>query len=602
MTARDLLRAEGTGRIVREVDLPEEAISPVTEGVVSPKTDGMVAPEPKGSKVAVINARPTEPPVENEHPYRSAIHHYQSRKFLARLWRTLYVKFIKREVSKEEMQKRSEMARRQAEKKMLARESKDFRKRFSTAMEIQGLISTTRKGKIRRVRFAWSKANLDAHYIKVDLLHRPAGVGVAKLVDSDLLKDLTMCCGHRVSVEYDERRGVVYRIDRGDSRSGVPAHVMITDMWDRYPDSADGLTLCFGLSTNTKTIYRSISNMPHMLIGGTTGGGKSTGLNAIICTLIMRNAPERLRLMLVDLKRVEFDSYIGIPHLLNLEGITDKGIIKDRAQVTPALEWLLNEVERRYKLLEESGDRKIEYYNQHHRRHALNRIILVIDEWASIRLEKKMGDEAEHILTQIAEIGRAVGVHLIVATQTPNSQVLSTRIRNVLPAKLAYSCSNVEGSKAILGNGHAHNLFPPGRAILDFIRETEVQMPNINDTTINNVVTGVLTGKFVSEQVKHDVTPEEIMRFALDNEDGRLPLHRLFGAFRERGLSRDELAEWLEEWEGQEFFVGDLLYRVEPNSGPTPRRLIAVEASVEVDGSMEGLIDVTNADDGDKSS
>lgn len=579
MKLKDYLKQIGRRHISRSGAIPELPPGEMA-GSGDPGPGRFMAVAGAGTAEGVITGIPSDLPVENQNPHRQSIHRGGRKKFIIRLMAKIRY-MIYHKPTRDEIALKQETDRRRAEAAMLKREAKIYHSRIQGCFEAAGLIQQLKNGGKKRVRFEWWSANLDCHYCKVNLAKRPFGVGVDGLVNEGLLRDMTMSCEHRVSVEWNEHIGVIYRIDRGASRSGVPAHVQIADVWSRFPDSADGLTICFGMSTNSRPIYFSLANMPHMLIGGTTGSGKSTGMNSIICTLIRRNNPSRLKLLLIDLKKVEFDSYLGVPHLLTLSKIAEQGIVKDRDRVVPALRWLLGVVEDRYRLLEASGDRKIERYNQHHRKKPLNRIVLIVDEWASIKLEPKLGEEAERVLTQIAEVGRAVGVHLIVATQTPNSQVLSTRIRNVLPAKLAYSCSNMQGSMAILGNGAAHNLYPPGRAILDFIREHEVQMPNINDAEIDRTVTGVLSGSIEESQSTHDVSLTEILEWSLLEENGRLAVERIFAKFRERGIRREEIADWMDEIESTEVMVNDLTYTVEPHVGALPRRLVAVDPAKE---------------------
>lgn len=563
--------------IYQKVDLPDAPVEVDPSGETIPIASGDHEARSDGSGDGSINSPPVEPPSEADDPYQQEPSRKRGKRgLLARVIRTIRAR-LTHVPTADEIALKTEKKRLAMLAKELRREAEIFESDMLSAFDVLGLYSVNRKGRKRRVKFAQAWGNADCIYYHVNLRKSPQGATVDKLCDELTLRQLTMHCRHRVSVEYNEKIGVRYRVDRGTSRSGVPSHVIINDVWERVPESADGLTICFGMASNSRPIYRSLASMPHMLVAGSTGAGKSTFLNGVICTLIRRNSSDRLKMLLIDLKRVEFDSYRGVPHLLQIPEIAEHGIVKDREKVADAIRWLLAEVERRFQLLEESGDRKIEFYNQHHRRNALPRIVLIVDEWASIKLEPKLGEEAERVLTQIGEIGRAVGVHLIVATQTPTSQVLSTRIRNVLPGKVAFSCSNIQGSMAILGNGHAVGLYPPGRCIFDYIKVQELQTPNITNEHIDSTVQGVITGKFIETQKRHDVTPAEIMEWSLREENGRLGIQRVFASFRERGIPRDELAEWLDEWEGQEFVVNDLIYRVEPGSGSQPRRLIAVK-------------------------
>lgn len=228
----------------------------------------------------------------------------------------------------------------------------------------------------------------------------------------------------------------------------------------------------------------------------------------------------------------------------------------------------------------------ISQYNQKYRNKRLPRIVLIFDEFGAMRDQNKVGDESkvgdavESVLANLVEMGRSAGIHCILATQTATTKVICGRIKNNAGAKLAFNCSNIEGSKAILGNGGAVNLFTKGRAILDFNRTVEVQTPKMTDDILMETIEGAKTGQFQALQARHDVTPQEVMQYALEKHSGKLALqgdNGIYTFFRSRGISRDELAEWFESWEGNEYVVNDVLYKVSPNSGSQPRRLVAVE-------------------------
>jgi len=158
----------------------------------------------------------------------------------------------------------------------------------------------------------------------------------------------------------------------------------------------------------------------------------------------------------------------------------------------------------------------------------------------------------------------------------PKSEVVSTRVKAVLPAKLAFSTPTIEASKAIIDNGHAKGLNPPGRCILQWVDEIPIQTPYINEKIINDVVQGAISGQYVEINQGHDVTPLEIQQWALENDNGYLSIRRLYEAFSPRGMTKSELMAWLQEWEDQEFIIGSSLYKVEPAAGTRARRLVAV--------------------------
>jgi S-DNA-T family DNA segregation ATPase FtsK/SpoIIIE len=349
-------------------------------------------------------------------------------------------------------------------------------------------------------------------------------------------------------------------------------------MLEAVPPSADGLTVPLGRTTNGKAVYKSLSQMYSMLVGGTTGGGKSNLLNVMLCTLIRRNTPERLHMLMVDLKGgLEFGFYEGIPHLLNLPDVAPSGIVQERTEVPKLLQWLFHEGERRIKVLRDAGYKDVGRYNARHRKDHMPHILLIIDEWADIKLEPKTGKESEELLINISSRFRAVGIHVVLCTQVPKSEVLNMRVKGVLPAKIAFSCPHNTMSMAVLDNGHATNLQPAGRAVFQWQGEIMIQAPWINDDQVKATVKGAIDGHYDDIKGGHDVTREEVWRYALDNASGWLSSRDLYAVYRDRGLTQKELLSWLEEAEGKEIVIGTSLYRVEPATGSRSRRLVAVE-------------------------
>lgn len=598
MTIENLLRREGTKTIERDAHVKDEQNIPVTQDTISPETTGDVTLGEVAGEVAGDTTNAPVDELSGEGPLYRVIYRYAFRSnkpfwvLTRRVIKTIRARWFA-PPTKEQLTIKSLKRQRRSEKKMLTNEATAILKLFRNEFLNHGLYFQRKDGKKRNVRFLKTTSSIEAHYIRVDTHRRPEGVHISHLVDDDLLKDLSVDVGRPVSVRYGEDiKGVVYRVDRGGARAGVPEHVMYTEVLDRFPASADGLQIGFGLAQNGKLVSWSLASMPHLVIAGTSGFGKSNFIKSLTGTFLRRNSPDRLRLMLIDVKRTDLKIFAGVPHLIELEGITDqrsKGIVKDKEKVLPALRWLQDEMERRFKLLDECDDdlvSNISQYNQKYRNKRLPRIVLIFDEFGAMRDQNKVGDESkvgdavESVLANLVEMGRSAGIHCILATQTATTKVICGRIKNNAGAKLAFNCSNIEGSKAILGNGGAVNLFTKGRAILDFNRTVEVQTPKMTDDILMETIEGAKTGQFQALQARHDVTPQEVMQYALEKHSGKLALqgdNGIYTFFRSRGISRDELAEWFESWEGNEYVVNDVLYKVSPNSGSQPRRLVAVE-------------------------
>lgn len=429
----------------------------------------------------------------------------------------------------------------------------------------------------------------EAIYLHVDLRpgKSPRGVGVDELSDPRTLSNLAVACGHKVLCRYTPEKGFWYVVEREHGVRGIPAHVQYDAILSARPASADGLALPIGMGENKRAIWKSLAQMQGMLIAGTTGAGKSNVLNVLICTLLRYNSKRRLRLLLVDLKGgVEFSYYTGIPHLLPIPLPPKKkddpermaSIIEERQDVVPAFEWIVLEGERRLGMLKADHSKHIGEYNYHHRNDPMPHIVFVVDEWADVKLEPKLGKEAEELLINIASRFRAVGIHPIICTQTPNKDVVSIRVKNVLPARLAFACPNIHSSMLIIGNGRAAGLEPQGRSIFDWGQmQLEIQTPLINNATVDETVASAIRGQFDDVEVAaHDVTDQEIYIWAVNENDGKLQSREVYGKFRLRGMGKEYAEKFAKDADGQTVIVGATAYKVIPGNRRQARRLMPV--------------------------
>lgn len=434
----------------------------------------------------------------------------------------------------------------------------------------------------------------EAIYLEVNLRpgQCPPGVGVGQLADEETLKNLSMACGRKVLARYTPETGFWYIVEREYGVRGIPSHVKYDEILSLRPASADGLSLPLGIGENKKPVWRSLGQMYSMLIAGTVGGGKSNFINALICTLLRYNSPNRLKFMMIDLKGgVEFSYYQGIPHLLTLpngEGERKPAIIEKRDDVPEALRWIVNEGERRLGLLKEKRKKNIGQYN-YQNRNPIAHLVVVIDEWADVKLDREAGREAEELLINIASRFRASGIHVILCTQVPNKDVVSIRIKNVLPARIAFACPDVHASMLIIGDGKAAGLEPAGRAIFDWGHSRfELQSPYINNQTVDSVVDQATAGKFNElESAIHDVTDQEIYEWALNENGGSLAYAPIFAHFRGRGFTKDVAIAWCKEAEGKEVIISDTVYRVQPSPGRGQARRLLPVAETEPEAEPE---------------
>jgi S-DNA-T family DNA segregation ATPase FtsK/SpoIIIE len=213
------------------------------------------------------------------------------------------------------------------------------------------------------------------------------------------------------------------------------------------------LAVSLGLDVSGKPIIADISKMPHILIAGQTGSGKSVCINAFLTSLLFRAAPTEIKLILVDPKRVELTRYNGIPHLLS-------PVIVEPDKVISALRWLMAEMDRRYKLFSQAGARNIDTYNEMSGFQALPYIVLFIDELADIMLFSPV--EVEDSITRIAQMSRATGIHMVLATQRPSVDVITGLIKANIPSRIAFAVASQIDSRVILDTQGAEKLLGKG--------------------------------------------------------------------------------------------------------------------------------------------
>jgi hypothetical protein len=438
----------------------------------------------------------------------------------------------------------------------------------------------------------------EAIYFEVDIRPSgmPHGIGVQHLEDPNVLRNLSQVLGHPVSCKAPGAGGFWYIVEREYGVRGIPGHVDYHQMLLSRSASYSGLYLPVGVGENKRAIWKDLGQMPHMLVAGATLSGKSNALNAFLCTLLRFNSPRRLRLVLVDLKGgMEFARYGGVPHLWTIkhhDGSEEQANIEKRAQVIPWFRRILHEGERRMEVLKAAGAKHIGQYNSKHAREPrqiLPHIVVVVDEWADILQDKTISADAAELLMNMASRLRAVGVHLIVCTQVPTAEVVSTRLKTNLPARLALAVPNLHASMAILGDGSAMGLEPQGRAILDWGRKpVPLQMPRVTEDVIDAVVAQAKAGKFDEVQLaEHDVTDQEIFDWAVNENNGDLDYVGLFHKFRFRRVTKEWALAFCQHVEGEQVVVGATTYEVMAPAGRQARRLLPVPESDTPGGAAD---------------
>ena len=249
-------------------------------------------------------------------------------------------------------------------------------------------------------------------------------------------------------------------------------------------DKENKLYFAIGVDVSGRTIYGDLLKMPHLLVAGSTGSGKSVCLNVMICSMLYHYSPDVVRFIMVDPKMVELSVYQNIPHMVMPNTIIDVG------KAINALTWAVNEMDRRYALLRENHVRSIIEYNELQKKKGGKKmyyIVIIVDEMADLMSRAKR--EVEDKIQSITSKARSAGIHLVVATQRPSVDVITGTIKNNIPTRIAFKVTSVNDSRTILDGGGAESLFGNGDMLYcppDGSEPTRLQGPFLsNEETIN---------------------------------------------------------------------------------------------------------------------
>jgi len=235
------------------------------------------------------------------------------------------------------------------------------------------------------------------------------------------------------------------------------------------------------------------------LIAGQTGSGKSVAINTFLASLLFRASPSEVKLIMVDPKRVELTGYNDIPHLLS-------PVIVDSDKVISALRWLMREMDRRYQLFAQAGARNIDTYNEMSGFQALPYIVLLIDELADIMLLSPV--EVEDAITRIAQMSRATGIHMVLATQRPSVDVITGLIKANIPSRIAFAVSSQVDSRVILDAQGAEKLLGKGDMLYlppDQAKPARIQGAFMSDNEIRDLIT-YIKNQGIAPQYTKEVT------------------------------------------------------------------------------------------------
>ncbi|RME75577.1 MAG: DNA translocase FtsK, partial [Chloroflexi bacterium] len=268
-----------------------------------------------------------------------------------------------------------------------------------------------------------------------------------------------------------------------------------------FKKTKGALRVALGKDVSGSPVAASLANMPHLLIAGATGSGKSVCVNSLIATLLFTHTPDQLQLLMVDPKMVELTSFNGIPHLIG-------PVVTDFEEVVGALAWATREMERRYKLFAQAGARHITAYNQKSSER-LPYIVVIIDELADLMMLAP--DEVERHICRLAQMSRATGIHLVIATQRPSVDVVTGLIKANFPTRIAFAVTSQTDSRVILDTPGAERLLGRGDMLYmapDSAKLRRLQGCFVSDVEINNLVTYWKSATAVISEAEGDSTEE----------------------------------------------------------------------------------------------
>ncbi|MEM5028348.1 DNA translocase FtsK [Priestia sp. WB3] len=302
------------------------------------------------------------------------------------------------------------------------------------------------------------------------------------------------------------------------------AMVSLKEVLESKQNDRPNAKLLIGLGRNIsgEAVLAEMNKMPHLLVAGSTGSGKSVCINGIITSILMRAKPHEVKMMMIDPKMVELNVYNGIPHLL-------APVVTDPKKASQALKKVVSEMERRYELFSHTGTRNIEGYNDYIKRMnqseeakqpELPYIVVIVDELADLMMVAS--SDVEDSITRLSQMARAAGIHLIIATQRPSVDVITGVIKANIPSRIAFSVSSQTDSRTILDMGGAEKLL--GRGDMLFLpvganKPVRVQGAFLSDEEVEHVVDHVITqqkAQYQEEMIPTEETQDQLV--AVDDD------------------------------------------------------------------------------------
>lgn len=340
-------------------------------------------------------------------------------------------------------------------------------------------------------------------------VHPDVGVKVSKIVS--LSDDLALALAAkdiRMEAPIPGKSAIGIEVPNSEVAMVSLREVLEATQNDR-PDAK--LLIGLGRDITGEAVVAELNKMPHLLVAGATGSGKSVCINGIITSILMRAKPHEVKLMMIDPKMVELNVYNGIPHLL-------APVVTNPKKASQALQKVVSEMERRYELFSYTGTRNIEGYNEHINRHNIEEndkqpllpfIVVIVDELADLMMVAS--SDVEDSITRLAQMARAAGIHLIIATQRPSVDVITGVIKANIPSRIAFAVSSSTDSRTILDMGGAEKLL--GRGDMLFLpvgasKPIRVQGAFLSDEEVEETVEYVIGQQ--KAQYQEEMIPDEV--------------------------------------------------------------------------------------------
>ncbi len=351
-------------------------------------------------------------------------------------------------------------------------------------------------------------------------VHPDVGVKVSRIVS--LSDDLALALAAkdiRIEAPIPGKSAIGIEVPNSEIAMVSLREVLETKEGDK-PDAK--LQVALGRNISGEAIKAELNKMPHLLVAGATGSGKSVCINGIITSILMRAKPHEVKMMMIDPKMVELNVYNGIPHLL-------APVVTNPKKAAQALQKVVSEMERRYELFSHTGTRNIQGYNEYVNRYNIEEedkqpllpyIVVIVDELADLMMVAS--NDVEDAITRLAQMARAAGIHLIIATQRPSVDVITGVIKANIPSRIAFSVSSATDSRTILDMGGAEKLL--GRGDMLFLpvgssKPIRVQGAFLSDQEVEDVVNYVISqqkAQYNEEMIPDDI-PETTMSEVADD-------------------------------------------------------------------------------------